>query len=481
MKFKSWKAYALGLFTLVGWSTSASAQVPPPPPVVPVAPVAAAPAAAPAAPGNLWSFLLPNAAQKAACREHCCNSALGKILSATMQPFAALSGGLIQDHCAIPTAAELALPPDSPGGAAAKIKADELAAAARRQDVRYLGTVDCSRWPEAEEALINALRGDRNECVRMEAALALGRGCCCTPKTVAALSITVAGSNQDGFPIERSDRVRAAAAAALDHCLACLQPHGGVGFLPGAVGPEVLPKVDPKEPPPPGGEPIPPGAGVLPPAAQAPGKVPASLSAEQLQTRAGSHASFYQKVDRNAALLLLQHAKKTAPQMAPAASATVGRPGKTNGLLEIMTTAFTPSPSPMSAPNYQVYPANPGPVLGPAPMHGGIIIEETPPKNRGLLPRIWGPQSSNGSKYTAPSATLAWKTDSSSPYSTVTPPARVTTVVPATAVAPQTIVAPRMTVVPASTAPVAAPVQGSGYLAQPKSIDQILDDATQGR
>src|SRR5207237_2362732 len=118
--------------------------------------------------------------------------------------------------------ADLAKPSDSPAGAAAKIKADEAAAKARREAVRYLGTVDCHYWPEAQDALINALRADRNECVRLEAAWVLGRGCCCTKKTIVALSITVAGSDRDGNPYEDSDRVKAAAAAALAHCLGCL-------------------------------------------------------------------------------------------------------------------------------------------------------------------------------------------------------------------------------------------------------------------
>ena len=39
-------------------------------------------------------------------------------------------------------------------------------------DIRVLAGADCSRWPEAQDALINALRLDRNECVRVEAALA---------------------------------------------------------------------------------------------------------------------------------------------------------------------------------------------------------------------------------------------------------------------------------------------------------------------
>jgi hypothetical protein len=85
--------------------------------------------------------------------------------------------------------------------------------------VRYLGTVDCSRWPEAEAALAISLRFDRNECVRFEAALALRSGCCCTNKIMDALTNCVLGENKkDNFPIEKSERVRAAAADALARC-----------------------------------------------------------------------------------------------------------------------------------------------------------------------------------------------------------------------------------------------------------------------
>jgi len=70
--------------------------------------------------------------------------------------------------------------------------------------------------------LINALRTDRNECVRLEAAYALGRGCCCNKLTIEKLRLTVEGSDKDGNPPETSMRVRAAAAAALNHCLTCV-------------------------------------------------------------------------------------------------------------------------------------------------------------------------------------------------------------------------------------------------------------------
>src|SRR5205823_14946141 len=131
----------------------------------------------------------------------------------------AITGVIIVPCCPTFIPADLLMPPDGAEGAAARIKADEAGAKKRRAAVRYLGTVDCNYWPEAQEALINSLRADRNECVRLEAAWALGRGCCCTRKTLEALALTVSGSERDGNPIERSDRVRAAAQGSLDHCL----------------------------------------------------------------------------------------------------------------------------------------------------------------------------------------------------------------------------------------------------------------------
>jgi plasmid stabilization system protein ParE len=113
----------------------------------------------------------------------------------------------------------LAKPADSSEGAAARIKKDVEEAAARRVAVRYLGTVDCRYWPEAEQALIDALRADKIECVRYEAALALQRGCCCTKKVAKALTISIEGSDKDGNPAERSARVQDAAAVALSMCV----------------------------------------------------------------------------------------------------------------------------------------------------------------------------------------------------------------------------------------------------------------------
>lgn len=104
--------------------------------------------------------------------------------------------------------------------AAAKIKMDDAAAAARRAAIRYLAGVKDDYFPEVEEALIAALRTDRNESVRVDAAEALA-GCCCTAKTMEALKITVSGSERDGKPAEISERVKSAASQALQRYAAC--------------------------------------------------------------------------------------------------------------------------------------------------------------------------------------------------------------------------------------------------------------------
>ena len=191
--------------------------------------------------GNLWSFLCPTQAQLDECRTKFCNSACGKIVNGITTPVVAFSGGLFTPLCppdAISNAA-LAASADSVDGAAARIKKDEADAKARRANVRYLGTVNCRRYPEAEKALINALRTDHNECVRLEAAMALGSGCCCTKRTIEALALSASGSDKDGNPPEESPRVRHMANASLLHCL----EHG---TFPASEGPAEKPPESPE-------------------------------------------------------------------------------------------------------------------------------------------------------------------------------------------------------------------------------------------
>jgi len=216
---------------------------------------AVAPAAAPAAGGGtIWNFFGINKAGLKECKIKFCKSQIGILLGNTMKPMGAMSGGLLPSCCpkvlnedALNKAAKEG--PEAAKGdaqaAAAKIAKDEAEAKERRAAVRYLGTVDCHYWGDvAEPALIAALRTDRNECVRWEAAMALGNGCCCTKKTIAALTIsvygvekeglTVAGTFSDGAPVETSERVKGAALGALQHCLSCYTEN----VVPGPEKPE---------------------------------------------------------------------------------------------------------------------------------------------------------------------------------------------------------------------------------------------------
>ncbi len=145
------------------------------------------------------------------------------MLNNATAPISGFTGGVIPSFCPMmPSAADL----DKPGvaGTSDAIKKDALEAKMRREKVRFLGTVDCRYYPDAVAALTAALRTDGSECVRFEAALALGHGCCCNQKTLDALDASVAGTDKDGNPAERSVRVRCAAAIALERCLACYVP-----------------------------------------------------------------------------------------------------------------------------------------------------------------------------------------------------------------------------------------------------------------
>ena len=147
-----------------------------------------------------------------------CKTAIGQMMNAMSMPMTAFSGGIIPSFCPPgPTAEDLAK--EGAQGAAAAIAADKASAPERVAAVEYLGTVDCHFYVSAEGALIAALRTDKCDCVRWAAARVLGTGCCCTPKTIAALQITVEQSNKDGNPSETSPRVIAAAQIALTNCM----------------------------------------------------------------------------------------------------------------------------------------------------------------------------------------------------------------------------------------------------------------------
>src|SRR5262245_7073449 len=175
---------------VVGLTGRAAAQAPAIPTAPAIVPGPGIPIPQPAAPATFFQKFGLTKPQLAECKQKICSKPIGQLLANSITPISGLSGGLIRPLCPpFPSAAEML--DEGVVGAAAKVKLDEAGAKARRAAVRYLGTVDCHYWPEAEDALIGGLRMDRNECVRYEAALALGNGCCCTKKTIEALNIVV--------------------------------------------------------------------------------------------------------------------------------------------------------------------------------------------------------------------------------------------------------------------------------------------------
>jgi hypothetical protein len=211
-----WKRLCMGMIACAGIANPGWSQAP----AVPAAP--AAPAAAAAAPQGhtLWSFLGINHEKCEKCKDHFCRSQLGNLVNNAGAGATAITGGIIPPICPPgPSKEDLLKPPTSAEGAAAAIQKSEAEAKARRAALRYLGTVDCRYWPEAKAALLAGLRTDPNECVRWEAALSLRNGCCCSKEVIEALTICVNGTEKDGNPGEKSERVRCAAMEALSLCL----------------------------------------------------------------------------------------------------------------------------------------------------------------------------------------------------------------------------------------------------------------------
>jgi hypothetical protein len=194
----------------------------PVPPATGAATTAAGATPAAAAPKNIWSFFMKTPEQKAQCKSHFCNSRIGQFFNNMMLPAGLATGGMLGPICPGPNApnpADIAKPATSAQGAAAKIKAEEAQAKAKIAAIEYLATVDCRYYPEAEAALINGLRAEKNECVRLAAAKAFASGCCCSAKVVKALTISVNCSTADKFPAEASELVRTYAYVALERCL----------------------------------------------------------------------------------------------------------------------------------------------------------------------------------------------------------------------------------------------------------------------
>jgi hypothetical protein len=194
------------------WGAAVFGQAPPP-----AAAAAAADPATAAAAKPTFCDRLDKACDK--CRRKICASPLGGMLNSITKPLTIATGGIIPNFCpAMPSDDDLKKP--GAAGAANLAMKDALEASARRKAVRILGTFDCHWYPEAEIGLAAALRTDRAECVRLEAAIALNRGCCCTRLIVEALEDCVGGTDKLG-PSENSCRVQAIASMALDRCLCC--------------------------------------------------------------------------------------------------------------------------------------------------------------------------------------------------------------------------------------------------------------------
>jgi hypothetical protein len=225
------------LLALMAGTTSAQ-PVPGGVPAVPAAPVAAPGVGPGAAAAPKMGFFKRLCSGFDECRRKICGTPAGQLLNGATKPASMLTGGVIPSFCPVmPSEKDLQKPGVS--GTAAAAQKDALEAKQRREAVRFLGTLDCRYYPDAVDALTAALRTDGSECVRYEAALVLGRGCCCTEKTVKALDATVSGTEIDGNPAERSVRVRCAAAIALERCLSCYTPPLREVVIP--PGPEILP------------------------------------------------------------------------------------------------------------------------------------------------------------------------------------------------------------------------------------------------
>lgn len=323
-------------------------------PGVPAGPTTAAAAAGAAtgAPQNIWSRLFPTQEQCDKLKAKLCASPFGQLLGGILTPYRAMTGGLIPQWCPgplDPLASDLAKPADSAEGAAARIKQSEADAKARRAAVRYLGTVDCKRYPEAEAALLNALRGDPNECVRLEAALAFRNGCCCSKKVIEALIIVVNGEKTEE-PAENSPRVKCAAAEALQRCLATycdVDP-------PRSPEPPVVEPVVPA-PPEPGVPDAARPADELPPPGMANSVI--NIRIDPLRQRAERALLRYQRPVQTAEPPLAVVREPITLKIPPASGATAG---PTIRILPVSPSAQTP-------PVASITPAQATPALRPVP------------------------------------------------------------------------------------------------------------------
>lgn len=307
--------------------------------------VSAAPAAAPAT--GLVGLVSSIFSSCHGCKVKCCNTPFGQLLNNAVKPFSMMTGGVIPQPCkTINDDPANKVPgggaggdgsgPPGPVAAASKIKKEEAQAKVRREAVRYLGTVDCHYFPEAEAALITALRTDRNECVRWEAAMAFSNGCCCTKKTIEALTIVVSGSDKDGNPSETSPRVKLAAFNALQWCVACYSEE-----LPEPQQPEYPPEKQPAAQP---LEPIP-RPKPEPPRPEYPDAVGANLPQDRAVVQL---VGYYEQLDKKPMARVLAEARRAlADAQVATKSNALARTGKTN-LYDLWIAAAPQTQSPAS-------------------------------------------------------------------------------------------------------------------------------------
>jgi hypothetical protein len=206
MKRMLWAGGVAGLMFLAADAGAVKAQIG----GTPAAPAGVAPAgpapgsaavAASAAPAKLGFFQRACVAFDE-CKRKLCMTPAGALINNMTRPASAMTGGVIPQFCPLmPSEKDLLKP--GVAGAAAIAQKEALEAKQRREAVRFLGTLDCRYFPDAAVALTAALRTDSSECVRWEAALVLGRGCCCTELTMKALDASVSGMEIDGNPAER--------------------------------------------------------------------------------------------------------------------------------------------------------------------------------------------------------------------------------------------------------------------------------------
>jgi hypothetical protein len=288
----------------------------------------------------------------AACKKKFCDSMLGQLINNSLAPVGGLTGGIIGPCCPLIQPEDLLKPPTSAEGAAAAIMADTLAAKERRAAVRFLGTVDCRYWPEAEMALINALRADRNECVRLEAAISLNRGCCCTKNIIKALALTVASADDDGNPRENSPRVRTLAHRALMRCLNCYAE-----IVPAPPPPPIKKNGEEGEKPP-----VPPGETPPPPPPPVLGEK-LDLDANGMPKAVGMSsrsAAYYARVSREAEATIVAEAREVLSRVRVQPVSMQAEAAEDRSLFGVIRSVWSsddkPEPKPTTPP--AVKPAN---------------------------------------------------------------------------------------------------------------------------